>query len=304
MPKRKERKKSTKPNPTPAIEDSTDGTNQTVPQDSQSVIAEVHAEEEPSIDRIQNVPTNNQSQPESQPRARIGSSNQELCRFYKQNRCKHGISGKKDGICNFQHPKPCKKLLNNGTSGPRGCSKGAKCEDFHPKLCHRSLKERICTIQDCQYIHVKHTRRTEPQPQQTASNARTIATAGARSQANQVLATAEHQADHLAMKSIGQSKTSTKSQADEMKIFQESVLSQLKTMLDRMKNYDLKFEQLGAGYVAQNRGENHMQNLPIQSQSFLAQPQLYHQLHYPPVYQSYPPTIAPPGRITQSQPSL
>jgi hypothetical protein len=43
------------------------------------------------------------------------SSNQKeqlICRFYKQNKCKFGISGKG---CEFNHPKMCQRLLSHGT---------------------------------------------------------------------------------------------------------------------------------------------------------------------------------------------
>ena len=84
----------------------------------------------------------------------------EICKHYRQGRCRHGISGKKDGTCAFQHPKPCPKLLANGTSR-RGCTKGNRCTLFHPQMCHRSLKERICTRTDCHFWHIKGTKRVE-----------------------------------------------------------------------------------------------------------------------------------------------
>ena len=84
-----------------------------------------------------------------------------ICKFYKQGRCKNGISGKKDGICNFSHPKPCRRFLANGTNQRRGCTQGSQCSDFHPQMCHRSLKDRICTRSDCKFMHIKGTKRHE-----------------------------------------------------------------------------------------------------------------------------------------------
>ena len=83
-----------------------------------------------------------------------------LCRFYKQGRCKFGISGRKEGLCPFSHPKSCKKFLENGTRGPRGCNKGNQCEYLHPLMCYRSIKEKICLKSDCKYLHIKGTRRS------------------------------------------------------------------------------------------------------------------------------------------------
>lgn len=84
-----------------------------------------------------------------------------VCRYYKRSRCKYGISGKKEGVgtCPFNHPKPCKKLIENGNHGPRGCDKGSACESFHPRMCHKSLRERTCIDNSCKFVHVKGTRR-------------------------------------------------------------------------------------------------------------------------------------------------
>ena len=90
-----------------------------------------------------------------------------ICKFYRQGRCKHGISGNKDGPCNFRHPKPCNKFLANGTNQRRGCTKGNQCTGFHPQMCHRSLKERICSRRDCKFMHIKGTKRHEEQANET-----------------------------------------------------------------------------------------------------------------------------------------
>ena len=79
------------------------------------------------------------------------------CKFLKQGRCKHGISGKKDGICNFNHPKVCKRFITNGNIQGRGCSNSNQCKFFHPKLCHSSLKDRTCFNENCKYMHIKGT---------------------------------------------------------------------------------------------------------------------------------------------------
>ena len=78
-----------------------------------------------------------------------------ICRFYKQGRCRHGISGKKDGTCKFSHPKPCQKFLTNGNRRQRGCTKNERCKFFHPIICKSSLIERTCIKEDCKYLHIK-----------------------------------------------------------------------------------------------------------------------------------------------------
>ena len=99
----------------------------------------------------------------------------QVCWFYKQGRCKHGISGRKDGLCNHAHPKPCKNFITNGDRGQRGCKKGGQCQFFHPKVCNTSLNERLCTNADCKYLHIRGTKRsTQPvaNPQQAESTGR------------------------------------------------------------------------------------------------------------------------------------
>ena len=70
------------------------------------------------------------------------------------------MSGKKDGdTCPFSHPKPCKKLIENGINGSKGCNKGQSCEFFHPRICHKSLRDKVCTDNACKFVHIKGTRR-------------------------------------------------------------------------------------------------------------------------------------------------
>ena len=49
--------------------------------------------------------------------------------------------------------------MTNGTKGPRGCSKGKECEQFHPKMCPSSIKFRECLNESCCLYHVKGTAR-------------------------------------------------------------------------------------------------------------------------------------------------
>lgn len=85
-----------------------------------------------------------------------------ICRFYRQNRCKHGITG--HGIpgtqCKFDHPKPCIRFTAHGT-GSGGCREGLKCSKFHPRMCRDSLRKNECLNPDCTFPHVRGTRRSQ-----------------------------------------------------------------------------------------------------------------------------------------------
>ena len=80
-----------------------------------------------------------------------------ICSFYRRGNCRFGISGKG---CSRSHPKPCRKLLQHGNKGPRGCSEGSKCPKFHPQICSSSLTRGECLNEKCTFPHVKGTRRS------------------------------------------------------------------------------------------------------------------------------------------------
>ena len=81
-----------------------------------------------------------------------------ICWFYKQNKCKFGMSGKG---CKFHHPKICQKLLSHGTQNQKGCQKAGKCKFFHPAMCRNSIRKRLCTNQTCEFMHIRGTKRFE-----------------------------------------------------------------------------------------------------------------------------------------------
>jgi hypothetical protein len=67
-----------------------------------------------------------------------------------------------------KHPKPCRKLMDNGC-GQGGCSKGKSCVDVHPKMCSQSIQSRFCSnIKDgarCTAgYHVRGTKYTVSKP--------------------------------------------------------------------------------------------------------------------------------------------
>ena len=77
------------------------------------------------------------------------------CRFFLQNRCKFGASGKG---CAFVHKKICQKFLKNGTDGRFGCN---GCNNFHPKMCRNSRNTKKCFTENCRFIHKKGTLRKQ-----------------------------------------------------------------------------------------------------------------------------------------------
>ena len=84
------------------------------------------------------------------------------CPFYIKGQCRHGISGKKDGVCPKAHPPLCHRLMTFGDKRPRGCTKGKDCNKLHPKMCPTSLAKRECFIDTCSMYHVKGTKRHPP----------------------------------------------------------------------------------------------------------------------------------------------
>ncbi|MEC8327029.1 MAG: hypothetical protein VX100_13260, partial [Pseudomonadota bacterium] len=107
---------------------------------------------DPTVNR--QVPNPDPSQNQAKP----------ICPHYKRGTCRHGISGNSKGGCSKGHPKACHKLIQYGTRGPLGCSKGGNCEMFHPRMCSQSLQARECLTMDCKLRHVRGTKRTTSDP--------------------------------------------------------------------------------------------------------------------------------------------
>ena len=79
-----------------------------------------------------------------------------LCRFFRQNVCKHG----RDGInCLYYHPQICEKYKNYGPYKTKGCNKGDSCELFHPFLCKTSVENSNCFDRKCRNMHLLKTKR-------------------------------------------------------------------------------------------------------------------------------------------------
>lgn len=97
---------------------------------------------------------------ERSSRVSFAETKPKVCHFYQKGTCKHGLSGRMGGNCPFAHPRPCPKLLNHGTKGPLGCNKGRDCLNFHPRMCHNSLRNKMCINTTCRFRHVKGTKRS------------------------------------------------------------------------------------------------------------------------------------------------
>lgn len=85
-----------------------------------------------------------------------------ICEKYKTGKCLHGLRGNKEvngETCQDEHPKRCFKYCRSGNKGRFGCKKGEDCSYFHPALCKFSVTKRLCTNENCTFVHVKGTKR-------------------------------------------------------------------------------------------------------------------------------------------------
>jgi hypothetical protein len=96
-----------------------------------------------------------------------------ICSKYKVGKCPHGIRGNKvieGNKCDKEHPKRCFKFCAFGNKGKQCCTKGDKCEYYHPVLCKFSMRKKVCTNKDCTYVHLKGTKRTEQSAKSQTKN--------------------------------------------------------------------------------------------------------------------------------------
>ena len=90
------------------------------------------------------------------------SQNTKICPRYKRGICPHGLRGNKliEGkTCSFDHPRACRKYSSFGSRGHRGCKRGSNCKFYHPVLCRYSVRDRLCTNENCTFVHLKGTKR-------------------------------------------------------------------------------------------------------------------------------------------------
>jgi len=82
-----------------------------------------------------------------------------ICFHYRRNNCKY--FGKQQGKCKFSHPKKCNTYMTHGPKShknPKGCDQ-KQCSSYHPKLCHQSVKNKLCPREKCNYSHLRGTKR-------------------------------------------------------------------------------------------------------------------------------------------------
>ena len=137
---------------TPDTPEVLQGTNHSVTENAPNATSRDAAGDQSSSDAVQNRSARNSRQRNEQP--------PQICKFYKLGRCKYGISGQKDGLCPFSHPKACQRYIANGTKAPRGCTKGENCRFFHPRLCNASVRNRTCINKNCKFLHLRGTKRS------------------------------------------------------------------------------------------------------------------------------------------------
>ena len=157
-----------------------------------------------------------------------------VCKHYKTGRCKHGVSGKKDGVCPYSHPKPCSKFLTNGSRRRGGCTKGENCRLYHPSMCHSSVRERKCLRENCKFMHVRGTQRTETNPPEAryGQNLPHITRGDGNSQyQNESTQQPNHSTNHPRTYSE-----------------QRPFLEHLKAIQDQMSQMSLKLQQLDTNY--------------------------------------------------------
>lgn len=77
----------------------------------------------------------------------VKKESENICKFYRSGKCKHGSSGK---TCKFNHPTTCKKFELYGNK-ENGC-KVKNCEKLHLSLCKLFMKQ---YGNKCRYFHPK-----------------------------------------------------------------------------------------------------------------------------------------------------
>ena len=97
---------------------------------------------------------------------KLNNNRSTICKHYRKGTCKYGRKGTG---CLYDHPKPCKKLMRHGNKAPRGCINGGRCSDYHPRMCAMSIKKGECFAPNCQYVHVKGTKRKKETSNKTTT---------------------------------------------------------------------------------------------------------------------------------------
>ena len=76
------------------------------------------------------------------------------CPLLLRGECPYGISGKKNGNCQYLHRPRCSTYMKWGDKSSNGCKK-VPCSKLHPHVCPRSLDLK-CFVQNCDVkLHIK-----------------------------------------------------------------------------------------------------------------------------------------------------
>jgi hypothetical protein len=78
-----------------------------------------------------------------------------VCPLLKKGECPHGITGASNGSCENYHPPWCRRFMQNGPSGQRGCKLKDKCRYYHPVLCKNALTMNKCLNESCKLTHIR-----------------------------------------------------------------------------------------------------------------------------------------------------
>ena len=87
-----------------------------------------------------------------QPRESSQQPAKLICPQYQFGRCNNYEICKEQ----YDHPRRCRNWMQYGR-----CRFTTSCKYSHPKICFNSLSERKCTNLECNYFHLKYTRRYE-----------------------------------------------------------------------------------------------------------------------------------------------
>ena len=85
-----------------------------------------------------------------------------ICPDYVLRKCQHGLTGKRviDGRkCQLKHPPRCRRYCSYGEDKKLGCRRSKECKYYHPKLCRQSELSRSCLNRECDFVHLKRTKR-------------------------------------------------------------------------------------------------------------------------------------------------
>ena len=85
-----------------------------------------------------------------------------LCPQFLAHNCQHGRKGDYEvggKVCEFVHPKLCRRYCADGSNRKYGCTRGRQCFYYHPKLCWNSTETRHCPEENCTFSHLRGTRR-------------------------------------------------------------------------------------------------------------------------------------------------